>query len=247
MGTLAVPEQVNLKMDGIDKEAVLRYLGLNPNDIATQTLLLIAERYGLDPIRKHVVLIEGKGNKPATPYVTRDGLLHVAHRSGHLDGIVVEGQGETDSHFTADVSVWRDDMSHPFRFVGRYPKVQHTKHGDKTVEFGPEMAVKCAEAMGLRRAFDVDVPTVEERWDSDLEQQDGPPEPSVPSVGPTRLADLNRRIHELPPDLREVVAEYARSTGATGLHVTEDQYAQIVDHLEGVEGLVDAADVEHGE
>ena len=36
--------------------------------------LAIADRYGLDPLLKHIVLIEGRA------YITRDGLLHVAHR-----------------------------------------------------------------------------------------------------------------------------------------------------------------------
>ena len=40
-----------------------------------QLAIAIAERYGLDLMLKHLVLIEGR------PYVTRDALIHIAHRS----------------------------------------------------------------------------------------------------------------------------------------------------------------------
>ncbi len=139
----------------IDHEAVLRALNLNPRDAKAQALLLICDRYGLDPVLKHMVLIQG------TPYVTRDGLLHVAHRSEQLDGIEIIEQGETPTHHVAKVSVFRKDMSHPFTYVGRYPKNGSNK------AYGPEMAVKCGEVMALRRAFDVGLCATEELWDRD--------------------------------------------------------------------------------
>jgi len=83
----------------------------------------------------------------------------VAHRSGKLDGIVVVSQGKDATHYTATVSVHRKDMSHPFTYVGRYPFSGSNK------AYGPEMAVKCAEVMALRRAFDVSLCAREEIWD----------------------------------------------------------------------------------
>lgn len=141
----------------IDHDAVLKYLGLNPRDAATQALLLTCQRYGLDPVMRHMVLISGR------PYVTRDGLLHVAHRSRQLDGIEVLDQGETPTHFVAKVAVYRKDMGRPFAYVGRYPKNGHQK------QYGPEMAVKCAEVMSLRRAFDVALCAREELWDQEAD------------------------------------------------------------------------------
>ena len=130
-----------------------------------------ARQYDLDLLLRHVVIVEGK------PYITRDGLLHVAHRSGVLDGIEVtdpelvklEGVGE---FWRARASVYRKDMSRPFVYQGRYP----AKGGN--TRFAPEMAVKVAEVMALRRAFDVSAPVIEERWD--IETPITAPEPEVP-------------------------------------------------------------------
>jgi len=137
---------------------VLKYLGMDPKDTATQALVQICNRYGFDPLLKHVVLI-GTGGKKNT-YVTRDGLLHLAHQSHQLDGIVVEEEGADGEEWWAIVKVHRKDMGHPFRYRGRYSKK------GANAKFGPEMAVKCAEVMALRRAFDVSLPTVEEQWDT---------------------------------------------------------------------------------
>jgi hypothetical protein len=133
---------------------VLRELKLNPADPKTQALLLVCNRYDLDPVLKHVVLVDGN------VYITRDGLLHVAHASGKLDGIEVLSQGADSTHFTAVVAVYRKDMSRPFTYPGRYARdSRQAKKG-----YGPEMALKCAESMALRRAFDVGgIATVEEQ------------------------------------------------------------------------------------
>ena len=156
----------------IDREAILNILHLNPREANVQALILVCEKYGLDPILKHALLVEGR------LYVTRDGLLHVAHTSGHLDGIEVIEQSQTNTHHVAKVAVYRNDMTHPFTFVGRYPimrtKWEGPQNNRRQVEevhpYGPEMAVKCAEVMGLRRAFDVALAAREELWDMDTEE-----------------------------------------------------------------------------
>lgn len=141
----------------IDQQAILRHLGLRADDVNTQALLLICSRYSLDPLMKHMVLINGK------PYVTRDGYLHIAHLSGQLDGIEIIDEGASDGEWWAKVAVHRKDMSHPFTYSGRYPKDGQQK------KYGPEMAVKTAEVMALRRAFDVTgVGAADEQWDENV-------------------------------------------------------------------------------
>lgn len=167
----------------IDHAAVLRAVNLNAADPKAQALLLICDRYGLDPLLKHVVLIQGG------IYVTRDGLLAVAHRSGQLDGIVVDEQGSDQTHHVATVSVYRKDMRHPFKYVGRYPK----SGGNK--QYGPEMAVKCAEVMALRRAFNVSLCAREEVWDKDADHT-----PHVAETGEViEVAEAQPRALPEPP------------------------------------------------
>lgn len=138
----------------IDHAAILRAFNINVNDPKAQAMILACEKYGLDPLLKHAVLISGN------LYITRDGLLHVAHRDGRLDGIVIEDEGDDAKEWWAKVTVYVKGQTHGYTYRGRYPKDGQQK------KYGPEMAVKCAEVMALRRAFGVTgLPTVEEQWD----------------------------------------------------------------------------------
>ena len=59
------------------KLALLKAVGLDRVPPEQRELALaIAKRYDLDLMLKHLVLVDGR------PYVTRDALLHIAHRSG---------------------------------------------------------------------------------------------------------------------------------------------------------------------
>ncbi len=130
-----------------------------------QLAIAIADRYGLDLMLKHLVLIEGR------PYITRDALIHIAHRSGQFDGIEVTTPVLDDRYWRATATVWRRDMTHPFVYGGRYPAT------GGNARFAEEMAVKVAESMALRRAFDVAAPVVEERWDVEAPYE--PPQPRL--------------------------------------------------------------------
>lgn len=134
---VAVPE--------MDMAQAAQLLGLNPRDPKTAAMVAVCQRYQLDPLLKHVVVIPGSG-----VYITRDGLLHVAHRSDQLDGIeIVEGPELVTGEWRATVVVYRKDMAHPFRFPGRYST------GGKNKQYAQEMAVARAESAALRRAFDI--------------------------------------------------------------------------------------------
>jgi hypothetical protein len=134
--------------------ALLKAIGLDRAAPEQREIALaIAKRYDLDLLLKHLVLIEGR------PYITRDGLLHVAHRSGVLDGMETSEPTIVDGEWRVRCSVYRKDMTRPFTYFGRYP----TKGGNQ--RFAPEMATKVAESMAMRRAFDVAAPSQDERWD----------------------------------------------------------------------------------
>lgn len=167
----------------INKGAVLKYLGLRDDDPAAQAAVLICQRYGLDPVLKHVVLIEerakndnGQWEKVGKPFITRDGMLHIAHASGQLDGIemaVDPHLNDDGTHWEARVAVYRQGMSRPFSFPGRFPRkrTRWTGSGDNRRQvkedhpYGPEMAVKNTVSISLRHAFDVSAPVLEERFD----------------------------------------------------------------------------------
>lgn len=127
--------------------SVLSAMGIDPNDPLFQAMLLVCDKYGLDPLLGHVEVLP----RSKKPYITRDGFLHIAHANGALDGIELLDESETPSHWEATVAVWRKDMSKPFKYTGRFPKAK--KH-----EYGKEMAVKSAERTALKRAFNVSEP-----------------------------------------------------------------------------------------
>lgn len=179
----------------IDHDAVLQAVGLNARDPNAQALLLVCERYGLDPLLKHMVLIQQR------PYVTRDGYLHIAHTSGLLDGIEIVEEGETSEHWWAVAAVYRKDMTRPFRYRGRYPK-----SGAQGQKYGPEMAIKCAEVAALRRAFDVTgVPAADEQFDVDsIDTVDAAvlPAADTTAAGPQATPPALRAAPAIDPDVQ---------------------------------------------
>lgn len=186
------------------KLALLRAIGLDKASPDQRELALnIAQRYELDLLMKHLVLIDSR------PYITRDGLLHVAHRSGQLDGITTSEPVVVDEFWRATASVYRKDMSHPFTYTGRYP----TKGGN--AKFAPEMAVKVAEVMALRRAFDVAAPTAEERWDADV-----PAEPAAPAPTLAERAAAARAAIAAEP--QEAATEPSETAAASGIDVANE-------------------------
>jgi hypothetical protein len=177
-------------VDDKRQAALLRAIGLDKVPAEQRELALaIADRYGLDLMLKHLVIVDGR------PYITRDGLLHIAHRSGVFDGMEVSDPTITDvgpgKFWTARCSVYRKDMSRPFTYAGRYP----TSGGNQ--RFAPEMAVKVSEVMALRRAFDVSAPVLEERWDMDATPA---PEPEPAPSLDERIAERTKRVTAPPPE-----------------------------------------------
>jgi hypothetical protein len=157
-----------LKATGLDR--------LSPEQ--RELTLAIAKRYDLDLMLRHVVTIDGK------PFVTRDALLWIAHRSGQFDGITVTRPVVEDDFWYCEATVWRKDMSHPFTYGGRYPI------SGKNKTFAPEMAVKTAESMALRRAFNISAPSQDERWDAEVPAA----EPEQPKSLAERAAERAARV-----------------------------------------------------
>lgn len=177
---LAVVEE-NKEAEKLRKQAILKAVGLDRASPEQRELAIaIAKRYDLDLMLKHLVLIDGK------PYVTRDALLWVAHRSGRFDGLTVTKPVVVGDFWECEASAYRTDMSHPFTYPGRYP----AKGGNQ--KFALEMAIKVAESMALRRAFNISAPTQDERWDVEtpvVHHADEPAEALTQPIEAERGAD----------------------------------------------------------
>jgi hypothetical protein len=191
------------------RDALIRAVGFDKlNEAQRELALAIANRYELDPMLKHLVMVEGR------PYISRDGLLHVAHKSNDFDGIEVtdpvldERPGPNGKRYwRARATVYRKSFSRPFVYPGRYPM------DGGNAKYAEEMCIKVAEVMTLRRAFDVSAPVIEEQWDSESEPlPDAEPEP-------TSLAErVARKVAEVAGDDAEVsvtVEETAETEGLT--------------------------------
>lgn len=157
----------------ITQEQVLRALGLNPQDPKVHALVRVASKYGLDPLLGHITIVQNQ------IFITHSGLLHVAHRSGDLDGIVSEAK-EAGDKWVAKCDVYRKSMSKPFSFIDECSK------SERAVKDHRKRAVTRAERNALRRAFDcgVDVYDQDERSSGPTLSPVGPPVPAaLPPAG----------------------------------------------------------------
>jgi hypothetical protein len=170
-------------------------------------LALLAAKYQLDPLLNEVAVIGTK--QGLRPYITRDGMLTIAHRSGQFDGITTDELREGEHGWAATVTVWRKDMSHGFTYsagCGRSEPQAAQGHG-------AEMALARAERRALRRAFNI--PTSEEEaeeagnWPRSPAGEMAPPEevgtsPSPPAVStdvPMLTREQTREITALVTEL----------------------------------------------
>ncbi len=208
------------------KLALLKAIGLDRvSEPERELALAIAKKYDLDLLLKHAVLIDGK------LYVTRDGLLHVAHRSGQLDGIETTIPELVDGFWRSTCSVYRKDMSHPFTYAGRYPeKGQNTK-------FAPEMATKVGEVMSLRRAFDVAAPTAEERWDRDIPDVEPEPVRSLSEKVAEKAKAIEAPVEAEPSPAQPEEPEVVESGSASGSPVVAEARRILVDDPDLQAGL----------
>lgn len=217
----------------IDQAAVLQTLGINAADPASQALLLICQRYNLDALLKHVVLIPSK-QKDASgnwrtkhdPYITRDGFLHIAHTSGVFNGMEVTEETETASTIRVKVAVWRRDMSRPFTATGTAKKNDERSKADPY-----DMALTRAERRALRRAFNVGgVPDHEPgEWEETPELYDAATGEITPPPQQAPKQIESPQFEEPPlPDSEADSAQGGGTAAAPALPLTEEAAVETV-------------------
>lgn len=163
------------------QKEVLALLGLRGPDNQVQLLFQLGEKYQLDILTKEVTLIPGKG-----PFIGVWGRLHIAHRSGMLDGLEMDDEWETDKHHCVRVVVWRKDQTRPAaKVIGRVGK-----HERK------DWPMEIARARGLRAGlgFAFSIHDAYDQADED--------DAWVPA--PDERVDTNGNVTPAEPPKREV-------------------------------------------
>jgi hypothetical protein len=130
---------------------VLSLLGIQGPDNHIQLLFKLAEHYDLDPLTKEITLIPKKG-----PFIGFWGRLHVAHRSGLLDGLEADDETEDEHFYKVRAVVWRKDMGRPAaKAIGRVAK---TEEKDWPFEIARARALRAALgfAFSIHDIFDGD-------------------------------------------------------------------------------------------
>lgn len=116
---------------------VVELMGLKGSDTHISLLFQLAEHYSLDVKLKEITLIPSKG-----PFIGVWGRIHIAQRSGMLDGFEADDEWHTDGLYHVRCVVWRKDQSHPAaKVIGR---VRDTERKDWPWEIARARALRAA-------------------------------------------------------------------------------------------------------
>ncbi|MBO0816565.1 MAG: hypothetical protein J2P30_15665 [Actinobacteria bacterium] len=178
-----------------DQVRILQLLGLDPRNPLAHAVVAVCDRYGLDPLLGHVIILP-RSNKP---YITRDAYLDVAHRSGVFNGIEISGprRDGAEREWACSASVYRKDMDRPFTYPGR---------AGLDLENGPEMAIARAERRALKRAFNLPTPV---GFAEDAEED------RLPAAQPGQPAGAAAAPGKLTAEQRGEIQALFRQTGVS--------------------------------
>jgi len=241
-------------------------------DDEVKLALAIAGRYGLDPLLRHLVLIPGGQNRRYNVYITRDGLLHIAHTSGKPWSIEIDEPQKRENPYTG-----REDIYLKGRVKVLDPSTGQTQVFEGGVWFSEynagrgswkthpaAMHQKVLEVYLLRRAFDVALTPIEEMDRVQAVQaQTVQPEP-VPSevqaepepagnrsrITPAQLSKIGATLNELglvngryrDVKLRLVEMVVERQV-TTSKELTKEEASRFIDYLEKLRQGLQAAGV----
>lgn len=237
-------------------------------DDEVKLALAIAGRYGLDPLLRHLVLIPGGQNRRYNVYITRDGLLHIAHTSGKPWSIEIDEPQKRENPYTG-----REDIYLKGRVKVLDPASGQTQVFEGGVWFSEynagrgswkthpaAMHQKVLEVYLLRRAFDVALTPIEEMDRVNAAQASTPipveaqvveaePPGPVPITKPqmtklgatfTDLGLVNGRYRETK--LRLTAMVIGREV-ATSRDLTKDEASGLIEYLEALKAAMVAAGV----
>lgn len=193
----------------------------NATPTQIEMLMLVGNRYDLDPLLGHVVLIQGK------VFVTHKGLLHKAHTSGQFDGLETS-YGQDEIGPWCESKVYRKDMGRPF--TGRIYINEYKNSNPTWGKLPSAMGAKTAESFTMRRAFDISLTSAEEMgmYDPPAPRPPDAPRPAIaaPPVNefPSQRGAAQPEKPQRPP---ESAALLAKVTSAIKASLDEAQIAEL--------------------
>jgi hypothetical protein len=169
-----------------------------------QLLATVALDYGLDPVMGELTIYQGK------PFVSIDGRLRKAHETGEFEGIESRPASleERKARGTGDGNkLWRSEVfkkgcSHGF--VGWGEVRESEMKGNAflpTVSWPDRMAEKRSQAMALRLAFYLPLPSFE---DKDEPQAAEPPKPYIDSSAIEVKGEVSSQLKRDPLTVKTI-------------------------------------------
>lgn len=234
-------------------ELIKRTIAKGASDDELKLFMAQCERTGLDPFDRQIYFIKRKQwNARTSSYeeigqtqTSIDGFRVVAERTGEMDGQEVAWCDEAgvwtdiwlkkEPPFAARVLVYRKGCAKPFPGIARYDEYVQTNRDGKPNTMWAKMAAnqlaKCAEALGLRKAFPKQLSglyTRDEMAQADNhvgyvveapalpEKREKPSEPNggVSAILPEAVFDAHANV--LPPGARLITKVEAGISGSKG-------------------------------
>lgn len=197
------------RFDRAQIDLIKRTVCTEGTDDELRLFLTVASKTGLDPFARQIHAVHRQGKMTIQTGI--DGYRLIAERTGEVDGqegpewCDTEGNwynvwtGDYPPH-AAKVDIYRKGRSHPFRGIAHLSGYMQTKaDGTPVARWGLDpagMLAKCAESLGLRKAFPQELSGL--YADVEMDQADSP-------KGAPRVAMPQQKKKKKPPAKAQTV------------------------------------------
>jgi phage recombination protein Bet len=239
---LWAPEQVQLIKDTICK-------GASDNEL--KLFLHVSQKTGLDPFVRQIYSIgrwDGKLQREVhQTMVSIDGARLVAERSGKYKGQLGPFWCGTDGQWrevwldknppaAAKVGILRSDFNEPLWGVATWNQYAQTnKSGQLTPmwsKMAPVMLAKCAEMLGLRKAFPQDLSGLYEQSEMDQATNEEPSKPAKTNEKPKAVEVV---AEKKPSEEEKEIASILELSGKATKGMTKEEKSSFIKHFWKVE------------